>query len=113
MNPLPDSGANGRQPLKNLLTAVYALQAVSFLFPVTFIVGVVLDYVKRDEAAEAWLASHFRWQIRTFWFTLLWSLLGGITTGLGIGFIILFATAVWLIYRIAKGWLYLSDEWPV
>ena len=96
-----------------LLTAVYALQAVSFIFPVTFIVGVVLDYVRRSEATDAWLASHFRWQIRTFWFTVLWSLLGGLTTGIGIGVLILFATAVWLIYRIAKGWLNLSDGYPV
>ncbi|WP_092995170.1 DUF4870 family protein [Thiohalomonas denitrificans] len=104
-----ESTAAHTQSLKKLLTAVYALQALSFLFPVTFIVGVVLDYVKRGEATDAWLASHFRWQIRTFWFTVLWSLLGGLTAGFGVGLLILFATAVWLIYRIAKGWLNLSD----
>ncbi|WP_303904861.1 DUF4870 family protein [Thiohalomonas denitrificans] len=104
-----DSTAANGQSLKKLLTAVYALQALSFLFPVAFIVGVVLDYVKRGEATDAWLASHFRWQIRTFWFAVVWSLVGGLTTGIGIGLLILFATAVWLIYRITRGWLNLSD----
>lgn len=88
---------------------VYALQAASFLVGVTFLAAVIVNYVKRSDVRGTWLASHFRWQIRTFWFTLLWSVLGAVTIYILIGYFILVASAVWFIYRIAKGWLRLSD----
>lgn len=97
------------QSARRLLTVVYALQAASFLTAITLVVGAVIDYVKRDEVRGTWLESHVRWQIRTFWWTVLWTLLGGLTAEIGIGLVILFATAVWFIYRIVKGWLKLSD----
>jgi uncharacterized membrane protein len=53
--------------LKTIATVVYALQAVGFFVGITWIVAVVLDYVKQDDAKGTWLESHFRWQIRTFW----------------------------------------------
>ncbi|MFA7097557.1 MAG: hypothetical protein WC383_13905 [Gammaproteobacteria bacterium] len=90
--------------------AVYALQAASFLLGFTFIVAVIMNYIHRDDVRGTWLESHFRWQIRTFWFGVLWGVLGGITTFIGIGYLVLFANAVWLIYRIAKGWLRLMDR---
>ncbi len=93
-----------------LTVGVYALQAVSFLFVITLLIGVIINYVKRDDVKGTWLESHFRWQIRTFWFALLWSIIGFITTIILIGYVILFVNAVWLIYRIAKGWLSLRDE---
>ncbi|MBW9258435.1 MAG: hypothetical protein K1566_14275 [Candidatus Thiodiazotropha sp. (ex. Lucinisca nassula)] len=93
-----------------LTVGVYALQAASFLFVITLLIGVIINYVKRDDVRGTWLESHFRWQIRTFWFVLLWSIIGFITTVILIGYVILFINAVWLIYRIAKGWLNLQDE---
>jgi uncharacterized membrane protein len=57
--------------------------------------------------------SHFRWQIRTFWFGLLWSVVGAITVWLIIGFVVLGAVSIWYIYRIAKGWLRLSEAKPM
>ncbi|MCG7865236.1 MAG: hypothetical protein N0E37_11520 [Candidatus Thiodiazotropha taylori] len=93
-----------------LTVGVYALQAASFLFVITLLIGVIINYVKRDDVRGTWLESHFRWQIRTFWFVLLWSIIGFITTVILIGYVILFINAVWLIYRIAKGWLSLQDE---
>lgn len=101
------------QHLRSLVTAVYALQALSFIVGLTFVVGAIIDYVKRDEARGSWLESHFHWQIRTFWFTVLWSVLGGLTAFIGIGYFILLAVAIWLIYRIVKGWLRLADGQPV
>lgn len=101
------------QSLKNVVTAVYALQAASFLVGLTAIVAVVVDYVKRDDARGTWLESHFLWQIRTFWWGLLWSVVGTITTFIGVGWIVLFALGVWLIYRIVKGWLRLADGKPM
>lgn len=101
------------QSLKNITTAIYALQAASFLLVITFFVAIILSYVKRDDARGTWLESHFRWQIRTFWFSLLWIALGGLTYLIIIGWFILFAASLWLIYRIVKGWLNLNDRKPM
>ncbi len=51
---------------------VYGLQAASFFFGITAIAAVIINYVKKDDVLNTWLASHFRWQIRTFWFGLFW-----------------------------------------
>jgi uncharacterized membrane protein len=100
--------------LKTLTRVVYALQAAGFVLGgITWIVAVVINYVKRDEVAGTWFESHFRWQIRTFWFGLLWGVIGGILALVLVGFAILFADAVWIIYRIVKGWLNLNDGKPM
>ena len=99
--------------LKTVATVVYALQAAGFFVGITWIAAIVIDYVKKDEAAGTWLESHYRWQIRTFWWGLLWAVIGGITALVVIGFVILFVDAVWIIYRIAKGWLALSENRPL
>ncbi|MEW8584603.1 MAG: hypothetical protein AB2531_02480, partial [Candidatus Thiodiazotropha sp.] len=101
--------ANNNDRDKNLTMAVYALQAISFLFVVTFLVAVIINYVKRDDVRGSWLESHFRWQIRTFWFSLLWMSIGFVTSFILVGYLLLFANAIWLIYRIIKGWLRLSE----
>ncbi len=94
---------------KTLATVVYALQAVSFFVGITAIVAIVINYVKIDDIRGTWLESHFRWQMRTFWFGLLWGVIGAITFILIIGWFILAADAIWVIYRIVKGWLRLND----
>ncbi len=99
--------------LKNIATAVYALQAASFIFGITYFIAIIINYVKREDAQGTWVESHFRWQIRTFWFGLLWFVLGGLTFFIVIGWFILFAAALWLIYRILKGWLNLNDGKPM
>ena len=99
--------------LKTLATVVYALQAAGFFVGLTWIVAVVINYVKRDEVRGSWLESHFSWQIRTFWWGLLWAVVGGILALVVVGFAVLFADAVWIIYRIVKGWLNLSENKPV
>lgn len=100
--------------LKTLTMAVYALQAAGFFLPpVLWVVAVVLNYVKKDDVAGTWLESHFRWQIRTFWWGLLWGVVGGVLSLVLIGFVVLFIDAVWIIYRIVKGWLNLNDGKPI
>ena len=99
--------------LKTLAMVVYALQAAGFFVGLTWIVAVVINYVKRDEVRGTWLESHFTWQIRTFWWGLLWAVVGGILVLVVVGFAVLFADAVWIIYRIVKGWLNLSENKPV
>lgn len=90
-------------------TLVYALQAVGLFVGITWLVAVVINYVKRDDMAGTWQASHFRWQIRTFWFSLLWSVIGAVTSVVLIGYVVLCANLIWTIYRIVKGWLFLAD----
>lgn len=101
------------QSLKTLTTVVYALYATTFFFGITAIIAIVVNYVKLDEARGTWLESHFRWQIRTFWFGVLWFFLGALTWILVIGMLIMAVACVWLIYRIAKGWLNLNDNKPM
>jgi uncharacterized membrane protein len=93
----------------------------AFVFGWPSIIAVIINYVKRGEARGTWLESHFRWQIRTFWFALLWvivvAIVGGLLTIVIIGFAIwvvgLFILGLWAIYRIARGWLRLNDRRPM
>jgi uncharacterized membrane protein len=99
--------------LKNIAMVVYALQALSFLWGVTAIIGIVINYVKREDARGTIYESHFEWQIRSFWWGLLWSVVGVILMFVLVGFFVLFATWVWMIYRVVKGWLKLNEGKPV
>jgi uncharacterized membrane protein len=95
--------------VKKYTYTVYVLQALSFVLPLTALAGIIINYIKQDDVKGSWLESHFKWQKRTFWYGLLWTVLGSLTIFLMIGWLILAAVAVWLIYRIAKGWVYLVD----
>jgi len=100
--------------LKNVTMMVYLLQALSFLWGVTAIVGVVVNYVKRDDARGTVYENHFDWQIRTFWWGLLWGVVGVLLVILfGLGFLVMFVAWIWAIYRVVKGWLKLSEGKPV
>lgn len=98
---------------KTLTTIIYALYAASYLIGITAIVAIIINYVKKEDAAGTFLESHFRWQIRTFWFGLLWGVLGTLTFLLVVGWFVLIADAIWIIYRIVKGWLRLNDNRPM
>jgi uncharacterized membrane protein len=83
------------------------------------LVALIINYVKKSDVAGTWLESHFRWQIRTFWFVLGWAVLIFVVSaplvlllGLGLvtGWIGLALLGVWAIYRIARGWLRLKDR---
>tara|TARA_R110002111_G_scaffold18967_2_gene46432 strand:- start:3075 stop:3446 length:372 start_codon:yes stop_codon:yes gene_type:complete len=97
-------------PVRNLAVVVYILQGLSFfLGGITGLVGVIINYVKLDDVVGTWVEPHFRWQIRTFWIGLLWSVIGVVTTFIIIGWFILLGISIWLIYRIVKGALALND----
>lgn len=108
-----DAAADTLKKLKTLTTVIYALHAAGFVFAPLWIVAVVMNYVKKDEVAGTWLESHFSWQIRTFWWGLLWGVIGGILTLVLIGFAVLLADGIWIIYRVVKGWLKLNDGKPI
>jgi uncharacterized membrane protein len=105
----------------SLLTGILGAATVigAFLIGWPSIIAVILNYVKRDDARGTWLESHFRWQIRTFWFGLLWVMLCVffviMTLGLGIliAWIPLGFITIWFIYRIARGWLALNARRPM
>ena len=125
-SPSRDAGTS----LVTWLNVTYALHALglaigafgaatvvgSFVFGWPSIVAVVINYVKRAEARGTWLESHVAWQIRTFWFALLWACVIGITgfifaivlVGFAIWAVGLFALGSWAIYRITRGWLALQ-----
>lgn len=105
----------------SLVTGIVGAATVvgAFLTGWPSIIAVILNYVKRSETRGTWLESHFRWQIRTFWFGLLWVTLclAFVVVTLGIGLLIawlpLGVVGFWFIYRIARGWLRLSDRSPM
>ena len=99
--------------LKTLTLVVYVLYALSYFTGITAIIGIVINYVKREDVAGTWLASHFIWQIKTFWFGLLWAVIGAATLVIMVGFAILFANFIWIIYRIINGWLNLNEDKPM
>jgi uncharacterized membrane protein len=105
----------------SLLTGILGVATVfgAFLTGWPSIIAVILNYVKRSDVRGTWLESHFRWQIRTFWFGLLWVALCGlfIVATLGIGILLawlpLGVVSLWFIYRIARGWMALNDRKPM
>ncbi len=99
--------------LRQLTLIIYVLYALSWLAGLTAIIAIVINYVKREDTAGTIYQSHFRWQIRTFWWGLLGFVLGALTMVLLVGFAILFATSVWVIYRLIKGLLYWNDRKPL
>ncbi len=108
-----DIKASEEQSNKTVTMVIYALYAASIIVGITWLVAIIMNYVKRDDVAGTWLESHFRWQIRTFWYSLLWAVIGFVTTFILIGFVILFADFVWFVYRIVKGWLRLNENKPI
>ena len=127
-------GADDYEPSPSIVTAahmVYALHAAavvigvagtatvvgSFLFGIPSIVAVIVNYVRRPEARGTFVESHFRWQIRTFWFTLLWVslcfLLAITIVGIPVALVGFGLASVWVIYRVARGWLRLRDGRPM
>jgi uncharacterized membrane protein len=122
-----------RPSLIRLTHVIYALHAASlvtgivgaatvvgaFLIGWPSLIAVILNYAKRDDVRGTWLASHFRWQIRTFWFGVLWVALCGvfIVLTLGLGLLVVWVplglVGVWFIYRIVRGWLQLLERRPL
>jgi len=109
-----DKTAEQLAGLKTLTMVVYGLQLLSIFVGITAIIGVIINYVKREDAADTVYASHFDWQIRTFWWGLAWSIVGFILLfAFGLGLIVWFVAGIWALYRVIKGFLKLNDNQPV
>jgi uncharacterized membrane protein len=108
-------GLHAFSAITGLMSA--ALVVTAFLTGWPSIIAVIMNYVKRSEAAGTFLDSHFSWQLRTFWFALLWVVIGWlmIVTIIGavIGVPLLLGVGVWVLYRIARGWINLANRKPM
>jgi uncharacterized membrane protein len=132
--PIPSAEITARSPTEGLITlahAIYALHAFSvltglassvlvltaFLTGWPSIIAVILNYAKRAEVRGTWLDSHFGWQIRTFWFALAWLLAGWVAfvtfVGIPVAIAVWIVTGLWVLYRIARGWMTLSAGKPM
>jgi len=133
-NPVPAPMPFG-QPSANMVTVthlIYALHAFavftglvgsatiigSFVASLPSIAAIVLNYWNQATVRGTWLESHFRWQIRTFWFTWLWLLIAGLVmlTIIGIpiaAWLMISGLGLWVGYRVVRGWLALQAGRPV
>jgi uncharacterized membrane protein len=126
-----NAAQDGARPPDSLVTTthvVYGLHALSvligassfatiigaFIFGIPSIVAVIINYAMQSDARGTFLESHFRWQIRTFWFAALWALVAIMMffTLIGIPFAwaLIVGAGLWVIYRIARGWLALANR---
>ncbi len=125
MSQQPDEGL---VRLTHIIYALHAFSAImgvissaaivtSFLTGWPSILAVILNYVKRGDVRGTYLDSHFSWQIRTFWYAVLWIVIAAVmvVTIIGIPFawLIFVVTGIWVLYRIGRGWLALNDQRPV
>jgi uncharacterized membrane protein len=133
MNTPAYPNVNTSQSLYDWTQIIYGLHALSivtgilgaasvvgaFLIGWPSIIAVIMNYIKRSDANGTWLESHFRWQIRTFWFGLIWALLCWLVVlmtfliAVIIIWIPLGILTLWFIYRVARGWLALRDRKPM
>ena len=110
---------------------IYALHALAVLVGITTahtivgsfvgglpsIIAVIMNYVRRSATRGTYLESHFRWQIRTFWYALLWAVVCGLAMltiiGIPVALLGLAALGIWIAYRVIRGWLSLKDGRPM
>ena len=126
--PVVPSAPEDRVRLTHVMYALHGFSALmglvssaavvtAFLTGWPSIIAVVINYVKRGDVRGTLLESHFRWQLRTFWFAVLWVLaafaLAITIIGIPLAWLIVVGTGLWVIYRIARGWLALSDGRPI
>jgi uncharacterized membrane protein len=110
---------------------IYALHALAVIIGITSyhtivgsfvgglpsIIAVIMNYARRSATRGTYLESHFRWQIRTFWYALLWAVVCGMLMltiiGIPLAMIGLAALGIWIAYRVIRGWLALKDGRPM
>jgi len=118
----------GMIKLTHVMYALHAFSALTGLVSAAFIVtaflsgwpsiiAVALNFMNRGEVRESWLDSHFRWQMRTFWYALVWMLVAGLLAltliGIPAAIVLLLGVGIWVLYRLARGWSALGAERPL
>jgi len=132
--PIPPMSAEAPHVDESLVTythVIYALHALAVVIGITSfhtivgsfigglpsIIAVIMNYARRSATRGTYLESHFRWQIRTFWYALLWAVVCGFVMltviGIPLAILGLAALGVWIAYRVIRGWLSLRDHRPM
>ena len=132
--PIPPLSAEAPHIDESLVTythVIYALHALAVIIGITTvhtivfsfvgglpsIIAVIMNYARRSATRGTYLESHFRWQIRTFWYALLWAVVCGLVMftiiGIPIALVGLAALGIWIAYRVIRGWLALKDGRPM
>jgi uncharacterized membrane protein len=108
-------GLHAFSALTGLVSAAFIVTA--FLSGWPSIIAVVLNYMNQGQVRETYLESHFRWQLRTFWFALLWvvvaTLLAFTVIGIPVAIVLVLGVGIWVLYRLVRGWSALSAERPI
>ncbi len=112
LEPAVENSPDLRENARKTALIVYALYLGSFIVGITLLAGVVVAYIYRNDAEE-WLASHYRFQIRTFWMFVLFSIIGGLLAIVFVGWFVLVFAAVWLIVRCVIGIKRLGERQPI
>ncbi len=108
-------GLHALSAVSGILTSATIVGAFVFGWP--SILAVVINFVTRSRVRDTWLDSHWRWQLRTFWFAVLWGLFAGILAITVIGLVVaipaLVILGLWVLYRVIRGWMVLLDRRPL
>jgi uncharacterized membrane protein len=99
--------------LYKVTLAVYILQALALFTAFPLLIAVVINYVKLDSTRGTWLESHFKWQLGTFWWGLLFYIIGAILHLILIGYIICGLVWLWQVYRVVRGLWLLNQHAPM
>ncbi|HEX4986226.1 MAG TPA: hypothetical protein VFV71_09185 [Burkholderiales bacterium] len=135
MNEVVSPDGNPSDSSRGIAQVIYALHTLSiligltsaitivgaFVFGLPSIFAVILNYIYQASTRGSYVESHFRWQIRTFWFAALWIMVGWVVLislalvliGIPLAWMIWVGTGLWVIYRVARGWLALQDRKPM
>ena len=109
----PRTDADGLRMLTHIL---YGLHTLSWFSAGIFsVVAIIINYVKRADLPDDMYRSHFRWQARSFWFTLLWLLLSSPLWALFVfpGWLAWSVIGLWYLYRFIRGWWTFSEGRPM
>ena len=113
---IPGSTASENQGLRTLTHVLYGLHTLSFFSGGIFsVVAMVINYIKRPDLPDDFFRSHFRWQARSFWFTLGWLVL---TSPLWVlfmfpGWFAWSLIGLWYLYRFIGGWWNFAESRPM
>jgi uncharacterized membrane protein len=105
-----------RETLRLVTHVMYALHTASWFSGGIFsVIAMIINYVKRPDLPDEFFRSHFRWQARSFWFTLLWLLLTSPLFLLLVfpGVVAWTLVGLWYLYRFIRGWWSFAENRPM